>query len=107
MAVADIVIKQESIEAVDLEGKILALCVENGKGISDAVIQQNMPSIPAQQRVMAINRLLSTVYVNVYETWSWCACVTITAIPCVERLQINMCCELCLCTLSSFFLPRA
>ncbi|XP_028398560.1 DNA-directed RNA polymerase III subunit RPC6-like [Dendronephthya gigantea] len=60
MAVADIVIKQESIEAVDLEGKILALCVENGKGISDAVIQQSMPSIPAQQRVMAINRLLST-----------------------------------------------
>ncbi|CAB4027401.1 DNA-directed RNA polymerase III subunit RPC6 [Paramuricea clavata] len=60
MAVADIVIKQESIEAVDLESKILALCKDNGKGISDAIIQQSMPSIPAQQRVMAINRLLST-----------------------------------------------
>ena len=62
MAVADIVIKQESIEAVDLESKILALCKDNGKGISDAIIQQSMPSIPAQQRVMAINRLLSTVF---------------------------------------------
>lgn len=60
MAVADIVIKQEAIEAVDLESKILTLCKENAKGITDAIIQQNMPSIPAQQRVMAINRLLST-----------------------------------------------
>lgn len=62
MAVADIVIKQEAIEAVDLESKILTLCKENAKGITDAIIQQNMPSIPAQQRVMAINRLLSTVF---------------------------------------------
>ena len=62
MAVADIVIKQESIEAVDLESKILELCKDNMKGITDAIIQQSMPSIPAQQRVMAINRLLSTVW---------------------------------------------
>lgn len=61
MAVADIVVKQESIEAVDLESKILALCQENAKGITDVVIQQSMPDVPAQQRVMAINRLLSTV----------------------------------------------
>ncbi|XP_046849048.1 DNA-directed RNA polymerase III subunit RPC6-like isoform X1 [Xenia sp. Carnegie-2017] len=60
MAVADIVVKQESIEAVDLESKILALCQENAKGITDVVIQQSMPNVPAQQRVMAINRLLST-----------------------------------------------
>ncbi len=77
MAVADIVIKQESIEAVDLESKILALCKENGKGITDSIIQQSMPSIPAQQRVMAINRLLSTVFlfieVNEYGTLCmWC-----------------------------------
>ena len=62
MAVADIVIKQEAIEAVDLESKILTLCKENAKGNTDATIQQSMPSIPAQQRVMAINRLLSTVF---------------------------------------------
>ena len=61
MAVADIVIKQEAIEPVDLESKLLKLCQDNPKGITDATIQQNMPSIPAQQRVMAINRLLSTV----------------------------------------------
>lgn len=61
MAVADIVIKQEAIQAVDLESKILTLCQENAKGVTDGIIQQSMPSIPAQQRVMAINRLLSTV----------------------------------------------
>lgn len=64
MAVADIVIKQEAIEAVDLESKILTLCQENAKGVTDGIIQQSMPSIPAQQRVMAINRLLSTVYIS-------------------------------------------
>ena len=70
MAVADIVIKQESIEAVDLESKILLLCKENRKGITDAIIQQSMPSIPAQQRVMAINRLLSTVLHYIQQTFT-------------------------------------
>lgn len=61
MAVADIVIKQEAVGAVDLEERICELCKANPKGITDQVIQQDMPAIPPQQRVTAINRLLSRV----------------------------------------------
>ncbi|KAK3748735.1 hypothetical protein QZH41_015673, partial [Actinostola sp. cb2023] len=59
MAVADIVVKQEAVGAVDLEERICDLCRTNPKGISDHLIQQDMPGIPPQQRVTAINRLLS------------------------------------------------
>ena len=41
--------------------RILELCRQIPKGITDAVIQNDMPQCDAQQRVMAINRLLSTV----------------------------------------------
>ena len=61
MAVADIVVKQEAVGAVDLEERICDLCRTNPKGISDQLIQQDMPGIPPQQRVTAINRLLSIV----------------------------------------------
>ena len=55
------VIKQESVDAVDLEERIIQLCKDNTKGISDHVILSDMPSISPEQRVTAINRLLSTV----------------------------------------------
>lgn len=59
MAVADVVIKQEAVDAVDLEERVVQLCKENPKGITDQIISQDMPNIPPQQRVTAINRLLS------------------------------------------------
>ena len=55
------VIKQEAVDAVDLEERIVHLCKENPKGVTDQAVQHDMPSIPPQQRVTAINRLLSTV----------------------------------------------
>lgn len=61
MAVADVVIKQEAVDAVDLEERVVHLCKENPKGITDQLISQDMPNIPPQQRVTAINRLLSMV----------------------------------------------
>lgn len=61
MAVADVVIKQEAVDAVDLEERVVQLCKENPKGITDQLISQDMPNIPPQQRVTAINRLLSMV----------------------------------------------
>ena len=61
MAVADVVIKQEAVDAVDLEERVVQLCKDNPKGISDQLITQDMPNIPPQQRVTAINRLLSMV----------------------------------------------
>ncbi|XP_073249039.1 DNA-directed RNA polymerase III subunit RPC6-like isoform X2 [Porites lutea] len=59
MAVADVVIKQEAVDVVDLEERVVQLCKENPKGITDQIISQDMPNIPPQQRVTAINRLLS------------------------------------------------
>ncbi|XP_068683022.1 DNA-directed RNA polymerase III subunit RPC6-like [Montipora capricornis] len=59
MAVADVVIKQEAVDAVDLEERVVQLCKENPKGITDQLISQDLPNIPPQQRVTAINRLLS------------------------------------------------
>ncbi len=44
--------------------RILELCVQIPKGITDQVIQNDMPELDAQQRVMAINRLLSQVKKN-------------------------------------------
>lgn len=61
MAVADVVIKQEAVDVVDLEERVVQLCKENPKGITDQIISQDMPNIPPQQRVTAINRLLSMV----------------------------------------------
>ena len=61
MAVADVVIKQEAVNAVDLEERVVELCKANPKGITDQLISQDMPNISPQQRVSAINRLLSMV----------------------------------------------
>jgi hypothetical protein len=41
--------------------RILELCRQISKGITDQVIQNDMPDMDAKDRVMAINRLLSTV----------------------------------------------
>lgn len=55
------VIKQEAVDAVEFEERVVQLCKENPKGITDQLISQDMPNIPPQQRVTAINRLLSMV----------------------------------------------
>ena len=41
--------------------RIVSLCHEIPKGITDVVIQNDMPQIDAQQRCLAINTLLSQV----------------------------------------------
>ncbi|XP_064621721.1 DNA-directed RNA polymerase III subunit RPC6-like [Lineus longissimus] len=53
-------IKQEPVEAVDLENRILELCQQFPKGVNDAMIMTSCPQFEAKQRVMAINRMLST-----------------------------------------------
>jgi len=48
-----------TIEPIDLEERILDLCGSYPEGISDAELQMKIPpSIDAQQRATAINRLL-------------------------------------------------
>ena len=41
--------------------RIIALCQENPEGVTDNMIQTDRPHFDVKQRVMAINRLLSTV----------------------------------------------
>ncbi|XP_012942278.1 DNA-directed RNA polymerase III subunit RPC6 isoform X2 [Aplysia californica] len=53
-------VKQEPAEEIDIESKIIELCSQNPKGISDEVIKQSVPQCDIQQRVTAVNRLLST-----------------------------------------------
>lgn len=52
-------IKQDQVEDTDLETRIIALCQENPDGVSDNMIQTDMPQFDVKQRVTAINRLLS------------------------------------------------
>lgn len=72
MAVAQIAIKQEQLEAqeeslegasdpVQLEERILELCKLYPKGISDDVITKDQPHIDTSKRVKALQRLLSIV----------------------------------------------
>jgi len=53
---AGVTVKEEP--EMEVETKILQLCKQNSKGISDAIIQSNMPDMTVQQRVEAINKLL-------------------------------------------------
>ncbi|KAM9315773.1 DNA-directed RNA polymerase III subunit RPC6 isoform 1-T1 [Gastrophryne carolinensis] len=57
---AEVKVKQESAEAAEIENRIIELCQQFPHGITDQVIQNEMPHIEAKQRAMAINRLLST-----------------------------------------------
>ncbi|XP_065056267.1 DNA-directed RNA polymerase III subunit RPC6-like [Rhopilema esculentum] len=66
----NVTIKQESIDLVDLEAKIVELCRVNPNGIPDALVQQGLPGIPPRQRVTAINRLLSTGQIELLKSGS-------------------------------------
>ena len=57
----NVAVKQEPVDFIDIESKVIELCKDNPKGITDSLIQEEIPSISVQQRVKAINRLLSTV----------------------------------------------
>nr|2DK8_A Chain A, DNA-directed RNA polymerase III 39 kDa polypeptide [Mus musculus] len=46
-------------DPVEIENRIIELCHQFPHGITDQVIQNEMPHIEAQQRAVAINRLLS------------------------------------------------
>ena len=46
---------------VDLDKIILTLCQNNPKGLTDSILQDQMPDVKVEQRVTALNRLLSAV----------------------------------------------
>ena len=47
------------IDPINAEQRILELCAQNPEGINDIIIQHGMPQVTAQQRLAALNRLLS------------------------------------------------
>ena len=81
MAVAQVAIKQEAAspppplpppqstshsphdagDPLGLEERILTLCTLNSKGITDDIIVQDQPTIDAEKRMRALQRLLSQV----------------------------------------------
>ena len=56
-------------DPLGLEERILTLCALNSKGITDDIIVQDQPTIDAEKRMRALQRLLSQVrLVGIY--WS-------------------------------------
>lgn len=51
----------EPVDPVDLEERILALCRDNPKGITDEMLTQDQPLIGTAKRMKALQRLLSQV----------------------------------------------
>ena len=51
----------EAVDPIDLEERILSLCMQNPKGIRDDVIMQDQPNITTEQRMKALQRLMSRV----------------------------------------------
>jgi DNA-directed RNA polymerase III subunit RPC6 len=46
-------------DPIHTEQRILELCTQNPEGINDLILQHHMPQVTAQQRLAALNRLLS------------------------------------------------
>ncbi|XP_010809543.1 PREDICTED: DNA-directed RNA polymerase III subunit RPC6 isoform X2 [Bison bison bison] len=59
MAEVKVKVQPPDADPVEIENRIIELCHQFPHGITDQVIQNEMPHIEAQQRAVAINRLLS------------------------------------------------
>ncbi|XP_036179411.1 DNA-directed RNA polymerase III subunit RPC6 isoform X7 [Myotis myotis] len=59
MAEVKVKLQPPDADPVEIENRIIELCHQFPHGITDQVIQNEMPHIEAQQRAVAINRLLS------------------------------------------------
>ncbi|XP_067136463.1 DNA-directed RNA polymerase III subunit RPC6 [Centruroides vittatus] len=56
---SEIQVKNEPLDALELESRIIQLCKDNASGITDKLIRTEMPHADTSQVVTAINRLLS------------------------------------------------
>lgn len=54
-------VKPEPFDPVHLEHTILRLCRDNPKGITDNLLQTECPGVSVEQRMKALQRLLSMV----------------------------------------------
>lgn len=53
------VTESKKSDPINAEQRILELCAQNPDGITDTILQQGMPQVSPQQRLAALNRLLS------------------------------------------------
>ena len=59
MASSSLASAGSSSDPIKAEQRILELCAQNPDGINDLILQHGMPQVSAQQRLAALNRLLS------------------------------------------------
>ena len=64
----------EAVDPIDLEERILSLCTQNPKGIRDDVIVQDQPFISTEQRMKALQRLMSRVTIVIRTSIFVCKC---------------------------------
>ena len=57
----------DHFDLVNLEQRILTLCAENPKGITNEMITRDQPHVHVERRMNALQRLLSQVHV--YHGW--------------------------------------
>ena len=53
-----------AVDETEIEARILEMLAEFPKGISDKMLDTDMPNVDKQVRVNILNRLLSQVYIN-------------------------------------------
>ncbi|KAK7507017.1 hypothetical protein BaRGS_00001868 [Batillaria attramentaria] len=64
----EVSVKQEPVEELDLESKIIEICRDHPEGVDDAIIKEAMPQFDIKQRVTAINRLLSISRIDLFKS---------------------------------------
>ena len=81
-------------DPLGLEVRILTLCALNSKGITDYIIVQDQPTIDAEKRMRALQRLLSQVrlvgiYWNLLYTCWWALIgVTSPSLSLKEKIEL-------------------
>jgi DNA-directed RNA polymerase III subunit RPC6 len=60
-----VTVKQEQLDAADIDDRILLLCQQNVKGITEDILLADMPSLKGQPLADAINRLMKKGLLNI------------------------------------------
>lgn len=64
-------VEPKPVHPVELDERILNLCSQYPKGITDDIITLDQPLINTEQRMKALQRLLSQVYNTLYRCVCW------------------------------------
>ncbi len=73
-------VEPRPVHPVELDERILNLCSQNPKGITDDIIMMDQPQINTEQRMKALQRLLSQA----------CACVCVRVSVCLSVCGVHV-----------------